>query len=324
MQAVVREKVAILGTGGTIAGTAAHAGQGVGYRAAQLSVAELVRAVPDLALVAEAELCGEQVAQLDSKDMDHACWQMLAQRCQVWLDQPDVKGLVITHGTDTLEETAWFLHCVLAPSKPVVLTCAMRPATALMADGPQNLRDAMACAGGALRRPGVWVVAGGDIHGARQVRKAHPYRVQAFDSGEEGVAGWVEEGRPRWRDNLAPLGAESVLPVASLPPSSHWPHVEILHSHAGANGLVVDALVSLGVQGLVVAATGNGTVHQRLAAALGRARAAGVVVWRTTRCVDGQIVQGDELPDAEVSTLSPVKARISLMLELLRQGVRER
>src|SRR5512139_2308283 len=134
------EKIVVLGTGGTIAGTATGAGDSRNYRAAQLAVGELLAGLPR---PGGCEVLSEQVAQVDSKDMDLAVWQQLLQRCLHWLAQPEVRGLVITHGTDTLEETAYLLQTVLAPRKPVVLTCAMRPATALDADGPQNLLDAL-------------------------------------------------------------------------------------------------------------------------------------------------------------------------------------
>lgn len=190
------KNIVILGTGGTIAGVAEQAGTSVGYRAAQLGVAQMLQAVPDLERVAAASLQTEQLAQLDSKDMDHATWHALALRCAELLARDDVSGIVITHGTDTLEETAWFLQCVLRPAKPVVLTCAMRPATAISADGPGNLRDAVACAADTQAAGrGVLAVVAGRVFSARQVRKVHPYRVDAFDGSGTGPQGWVEEDR---------------------------------------------------------------------------------------------------------------------------------
>lgn len=316
------KNVVILATGGTIAGTAAHSSQSVGYTAAQLGVEQLLAAVPDLAQVAGGGLIAEQVAQLDSKDMDGPTWRHLALRCAHWQAQGDVAAIVITHGTDTLEETAWFLHEVLPVStKPVVLTCAMRPATALLADGPQNLRDAVACAVDA-RAGGVLVVAAGQVHGARAVRKQHPYRLDAFSSGEQGALGWMEEGRVRWQQPVD-MGEVQGGRLALLPAAGDWPWVELVSSHAGCNGRAVDALVTQGVQGLVVAATGNGTLHHALEAALQRALRAGVPVWLGTRCSEGQLVGSPQTPGTEALqprpvTLSPVKARISLQLALLK------
>ena len=299
----------ILGTGGTIAGTATDASDNVGYTAGQRSLADLLAAVPGLAgLPIEAE----QVAQIDSKDMDIATWQRLAQRAAAHLARPEVLGLVITHGTDTLEETAWLLQRVLAPAKPVVLVAAMRPATALMADGPQNLLDAVAV----LRSPGaqgVLAVLAGRVHAAGRVRKVHTYRPDAFDSGDAGPLGVVEEGVLRrfqpWPDSGLALGL-ALLDV----PAADWPWVEIVHSHAGAGPRAISALLAAGVQGLVLAATGNGTLHQALQPALDQAAAAGVPVWRCTRCATGVLVGSDIGPAA---AMSPWQARVALMLELL-------
>jgi L-asparaginase len=303
--------VVVLGTGGTIAGTSAVASDNVGYSAAQLGVADLVRAAPPLA-ACSLEL--EQVAQLDSKDMSHAVWRQLALRCAHHLARPEVTGIVVTHGTDTLEETAWFLQRVLAPAKPVVMAAAMRPATALHSDGPQNLVDAVTAAQAPGAR-GVVAVLSGWIHGARDVRKVHPYRVDAFSSGDAGPIGCVEEGELRlfraWPDGEA-------IGVAALPADAGaWPRVEIVLSHAGADGTVVRALCTGGVQGLVAAGTGNGTLHRELEAALIDAQASGVQVLRATRCNDGRVLARAGDPLASADDLSPVKARVELMLRML-------
>ena len=147
-----------------------------------------------IAALASLPLVAEQVAQIDSKDMGFDIWRHLALRCAHWLAQADVAGIVITHGTDTLEETAFFLQAVLAPAKPVVLTCAMRPATALAPDGPQNVLDAVAVAAAAGAR-GVVVVCAGTIHGAADVAKQHTYRLDAFSSGDAGPHR-LRRGRP--------------------------------------------------------------------------------------------------------------------------------
>ena len=304
--------VVVLGTGGTIAGTAADAGDNVGYTAAQIGIGRLVAAIPPLAGV---PIECEQVAQLDSKDMDHATWQRLAQRAAHHLARENVCGVVVTHGTDTMEETAYFLQRVLAPAKPLVLTGAMRPATSLQADGPQNLLDAVAVA----REPGargVTVVFAGTVHGAFDVRKVHPYRLDAFSSGDAGPIAYVEEGRLR-RLREWPQGAALGLDSIARDPAA-WPRVEIVTSHAGASGAIVDALVASGVKGLVVAGTGNGKVHRELQAALDRAQASGVRVERATRCTTGAIVApSDADAPPESAALSPAQTRIALLLELL-------
>ena len=303
----------VLGSGGTIAGLAPRAGDTLGYRAAQVGVAQLLAgfdAPPGCALEVE------QVAQIDSKDMDGAVWLRLAQRCAAALARDAVQGVVITHGTDTLEETAWFLQAVLAPAKPVVLACAMRPANAAMPDGPQNLRDALAVAAQPGAR-GVVAVCAGVVHAAFDVRKVHGYRLDAFGSGDAGPVAYVEAGALRqlrdWPGSPPVPGLLARLPAAP----EGWPRVEIVVSHAGAGGAGVDALVRDGTRGIVVAATGNGSVHHALEAALLRAQSAGVRVLRASRCEQGRVMagEGDALPGA--GALSPVKARIQLQLDLL-------
>jgi L-asparaginase len=306
--------VVILGTGGTIAGTAGSAADHVGYSAAQLGVAQLLQAVPPLAGQA---LEAEQVAQLDSKDMDHATWQRLAQRLAHHLARTEVAGVVVTHGTDTLEETAYFLQRVLAPHKPVVLTAAMRPATALSADGPQNLLDAVTLA----RHPGVagvLVAFGGAVFSGLELRKRHSYQVAAFDAGDAGPLALLQQGEVRplraWPHG-EPLGLQR-LPADP----ADWPKVVVWPSHAGVDADVaqamVDTFVARGVRGLVVAGTGNGTLNQALVPALRSAQQRGLTVWRSSRCAAGGVVGEGEWPSA--GPLTPWQARVELMLQLAR------
>ena len=305
------KKIVVLGTGGTIAGTASQSQDNIGYTAAQVGIADLlgsIGALKDLPLVVE------QVAQIDSKDMDFDTWLQLARRCAHWLAQADVAGIVITHGTDTLEETAFFLQAVLAPARPVVLTCGMRPSTAVAPDGPQNVLDAVAVAAASGAR-GVVAVCAGTIHSALDVAKQHTYRLDAFSSGDAGPIGYVEEGQLRLLRDWPRAGAGRDLQAMGA--AKQRPRVEIVASHAGATGRVVEALLAQGVDGLVASATGNGTLHHELEAALAKAQASGVKVVRATRCAQGRVIErpGDTLRGA--GTLSPVKARIALMLDLL-------
>ena len=175
------DRVVVLATGGTIAGVATSAIDNLGYQAASLGIDSLLGAVP---AAAHGPVDTEQVAQIDSKDMDPSVWQRLARRVDHHLARPEVAALVITHGTDTLEETAWFLERVLIPRRPVMLVAAMRPATSLQTDGPQNLCDALAAARDAARlgRRGVMAVMGGRIWPVTGLRKLHPYRLDALAS----------------------------------------------------------------------------------------------------------------------------------------------
>jgi L-asparaginase len=330
LKKLVINKLAVLGTGGTIAGTASDAQDNIGYTAAQIGVAQLVQAIPALADL-PCELISEQVAQIDSKEMSFAVWQALLARTAHWLADPQVTGVVITHGTDTLEETAFFLHCALPrellAAKPVVLTCAMRPATALNADGPQNMLDAVAVAltPGAH---GVVAVCAGAVHGAADVQKVHTYRLDAFSSGDAGPVACVEEGVVRLLNNwpLRSVVHENFTQYAikNISKTADWPRVEILMNHAGAGGLMVDALLAQSasgqvqpLRGIVVAGTGNGSLHRDLEAALLRAQANGVAVRRSTRCALGRVIPAPNAAIAHSEGLSPVKARIALMLELM-------
>ncbi len=322
------KKMVFLGTGGTIAGTAAQASDNVGYTAAQVGVGQLLQAIPGLQQVLGTHVFqAEQVAQVDSKDMGWAQWRVLAERIQRYLAQPEVQSIVVTHGTDTLEETAFFLSCVLPKTllaqKPVVLTCAMRPASSLAPDGPQNVLDAVAVARSAEAQ-GVLAVCAGTVHSARDVQKIHPYRLNAFDSGDAGPLAYVEEGRVRWL-HACPHSEVSMpdsLPAALARDS--WPRVEIVTSYAGATGATVRALCAapvgsgLALHGIVVAGTGNGTIHQDLELALREAQAQGVRVLRSTRCAYGGVVTGTADGAFQDSLgLSPVKARVALMLQLM-------
>ncbi len=315
-------RLVVLGTGGTIAGRATRADDNVGYVAGQVAVGDLVATVPGLA---NCPMDVEQVAQINSKDMVLGVWQALVARVAEHLARPEVAGIVITHGTDTIEETAFLLHMLLRPSKPVVLTCAMRPATALVPDGPQNLSDATAVAMHPPAR-GVVVVCAGRIHGAWDVAKVHPYRTDPFDSGDAGELGCVEEGQLRmfrpWPEAV-PHGTHDATGLRPFLETSALPRVELMFSHAGADGNLVRALLAqpssgaARLRGIVVAGTGNGTVHDELLVALKQAQADGVAVVVASRCAQGRVVPhaGQPLPDS--AGLSPVKARLALAVHLL-------
>lgn len=302
--------VLILGTGGTIAGTASDPGRSWAYRAAQLSVEQLVDAVPELAACA---LATRQVAQIDSKDMGWATWQALGQAIEGAMADEATSAIVITHGTDTLEETACLLHALHDGRKPIVLTAAMRPATAPDADGPANLVQAVQLAQAAAQRGegGVAVALAGQAWSARDVRKAHSHAIDAFDGGGaaplQGHDPWPQPEARGWH------GLRHAQP----------PRVEVVTSHADADGWLVDAALAHAqasgskLGGLIVACTGHGTMHEKLEAALQRARDAGVLVWRSSRVARGgvQLRDGDAWPAAGAWT--PAQARVRLLLELL-------
>ena len=307
-------RIVVLATGGTIAGTAGSSASSAHYQAATVPVSQLVQAVPVLTDVARIET--EQVAQVDSKDIMFSLWRQLAGRVAHWSVQPDVAGIVITHGTDTLEETAMFLHLTQACPVPVVMTAAMRPSTSLSADGPLNLLDAVRVAASpAARGKGVLVALNQQIHAARDVTKAHTSAVDAFVSPANGPLGFVQDAYVRF--TRAPV----LVDASRLPVPTDWPMVEVVASYAQPGRVAVDALVSAGARGLVVAAAGNGSVHEVLAGALADAARRGVAIVRTSRRGAGHVaIPAKPVPQAGIfvsaADLNPYKARVLLMVAL--------
>ena len=306
-------KIVVLGTGGTLAGAASDPGDNLAYRAAQIGVESIVAAIPALA---DFDLQTEQVAQIDSKDMTLDIWRRLAASVAYHVDRSDVAGVVITHGTDTLEESAYLLQRVLAPAKPVVLTAAMRPATSSQSDGAQNLLDAVRVARLPSAR-GVVAVVAGRVIGAFDVRKVHTYRIDAFGPGDAGDIGVMQEGvLTQWRE--WPQGEALGLEVLAR---ERPPRVAIVMNHGDADGAIVDALRAHGIDGIVVAGTGNGSLSHRLEAALKRARdEGGVQVLRCTRVAGGAVLPTVNDAFDAAGALTPGQARVELLLRLLAAG----
>ncbi len=315
MQAQRASEVVVLATGGTIAGLRDAESPG-GYVAAQVDVQGLLLGVR---VPAGVNVVAEQLAQIDSKDMSHEIWRLLALRCAHHLARDEVRGVVITHGSDTMEETATFLHHVLAPSKPVVLTGAMRPADDPEADGPGNLQRALAVAAHPGAQ-GVLVVMGAAVEAGHAVSKRHPWHVDTFSSGEVKPVARVDDQGHVIEE--APWPRAQALGVARIErPAHRWPKVVILHCHAGMEASWVDTWVQAGVQGIVVAATGNGTMPDTIEAALKRAQAQGVRVLCVTRCAEGAIRNEATAPLWPLSEApTPAKARVELLLDLLGEA----
>ncbi|OVZ60004.1 hypothetical protein CDO44_10600 [Pigmentiphaga sp. NML080357] len=302
-------RLCIVATGGTIAGVGARPQATQAYAAAALDVAGLCATVPGLGEVAR--IAAEQFAAIDSKNATPAFWQSLAARLQQLLDDPGVDGVVVTHGTDTLEETAYYLHLVLKTDKPVVMVGAMRPATALSADGPLNLLDAatVAAAPGAAGR-GVLVTLNHQIFGAREVAKTNANRPDAFASPNAGAMGLVQDGRVTWlarpeRPHTASTPFTAATPLAP---------VEVVAGYAGGSAALIEAVPATGAHGLVWAGPGNGSASNEALAALERLCGAGLAVVRASRTGSGCVAASGRLPGA--GTLSPWKARVLLMLVL--------
>ena len=299
MNAKKTKKIVVLATGGTIAGLAADAAKPQNYTAGQVGVADLLQGMAHGGI----ELLTEQVAQIDSKDMSLAVWQSLLARVVHWVDQDDVQGVVITHGTDTLEETAYFLQTILQPTKPVALTCAMLPANAPDSDGPGNLKDALAW----VQQPtasGVSVVCAGQVHAGQAVQKSHSHQRNPF-SAQAGVVHPVALRVPR---------------VAQVLACTQWPRVELVFNHAGADGRLVRSLMAHDApQGWVVAGTGNGTLHHDLEAALLDAQKQGAQVLRASRSAQGGVQSREADVFAHAGGLTAVQARVALLMHLLAQ-----
>lgn len=305
--------IALLATGGTIAGAAASATDTQGYAAGSLGAQSLLDAVPDLRTIAQFR--SEQVFNMDSKDMGPPHWLTLAARVRAHAADPAIDAILITHGTDTMEETAFFLDAVADTDKPVVLTGAMRPATALSADGPMNLLDAAGvCATPASRGRGVLQVFGKTVFRAGTLRKSHTDRLDAFD-GE--ICARIEGTTPRF---LAPAPVRHAS-AAALPAT--LPRVDILYPAAGAAPDLVDAVIALGAKGIVLALPGNGSLAAGWESAVTQAVAQGIPVVRASRCGHGPVsalAVDARCGSRAAGPLSPAAARVALMLELA--GVR--
>jgi L-asparaginase len=311
-------RIRILATGGTIAGAQTTGARG--YQAGKFSIDALVAAVPQLATLARLEV--EQVAAIGSQDMTEAVWRKLAARVQRAVDDPEIAGVVITHGTDTMEETAFFLNLVVRAEKPVVLVGAMRPATAISADGPMNLYNAVAVAAhpGARGR-GVLVVANDEIHFAREIAKTNTTQVGTFDSGHRGLAGLVNTGRLHLY--APPVRRHTHTSDFSLGGIATLPRVDIVYAHAGMGRELIDAAVNAGARGLVIAGMGDGNLGAVALGAAAAAAKAGVAVVRSSRAGGGVVERNIEVDDDALGfiaadELNPQKARVLLMLGLTR------
>jgi L-asparaginase len=312
-------RIRILATGGTIAGAQTSDG-GRGYRAAAFSMEALIAAVPQLAGLARLEV--EQVAAIGSQDMDDATWLKLATRTQAAVDDPQLTGVVITHGTDTMEETAFFLNLIVHTEKPVVLVGAMRPATAISADGPMNLYNAVAVAADpSTRGRGVLVVANDEIHFAREVAKTNTTQVGTFRATHRGLAGVVNAGRLHLY--APPVRRHTFQSEFSIGALTALPRVDIIYAHAGMPRDLIDAAVRAGARGLVLAGVGDGNLSVPALGAAAEAAKAGLGVVRSSRTGGGVVERNIEVDDDALGLiaadeLNPPKARVLLMLGLTR------
>jgi L-asparaginase len=311
--------IVVLATGGTIAGAAASDVQ-AGYTSGQVGVDQLLAAVPQARKLAT--LSGEQVANIGSQDMNDEVWLKLGRRINEVLAKPDVDGIVITHGTDTIEETGYFLNLVVKSRKPVVLTAAMRPSTALSADGPLNFFNAVAVAAHKdAAGKGVLVVVNDWIHGASSLTKTSTTAVQTFMSPLRGLIGTVAYGEIEFF--RGPVAKNTLDSEFSLEGVTVLPRVDIIMAHENMDGKMIDAAVAAGAKGIVIAGVGNGNMTKEALDALAAQARKGIICVRSSRVVTGRVGRNVEVDDDKLALiasddLNPQKARVLLRLALLK------
>jgi L-asparaginase len=310
--------VVVLATGGTLAGAAATDVQ-AGYSSGKVGVEQLLAAVPQAKKLAH--LSGEQISNIGSQDMNDEVWLTLANRVNELLARPDVAGVVITHGTDTIEETAYFLNLVVKSTKPVVLTASMRPSTALSADGPLNFYNAVAVAANkdAANR-GILVVINDWIHGAASLTKTSTTAVQTFMSPLSGLIGTVAYGEVEWY--RGPVGKNTLNSAFAVNKATVLPRVDIIMATENMDGALIDAAAAAGAKGIVIAGVGNGNMTKTALTALAAQARRGILCVRSSRVATGQVGRNVEVNDDSLHFvaslgLNPQKARVLLRLALL-------
>jgi L-asparaginase len=318
--AYAKPKIMVLATGGTIAGAQTSTAE-AGYKSGSFSVDDLIKAVPQLKDLAD--ISGEQVANIGSQTMNHEVWLKLAKRINEVL-KGDTDGVVITHGTDTLEETAYFLGLVVNSNKPVVLVGSMRPATAIGADGPANLYNAVALAANPeAKGRGPLIVLNDEIHYAHEVQKTNSTQLDTFKSPNRGRAGVMNTGKAYFfSENTTRHTKKSEFSVDGKGVND-LPYVEVVYSYANFGRDTIDFLVGKGVKGIVLAGVGDGNSTDTAIAALADAARKGIAVVRATRTGSGLIVRNVEVDDDKLGfiasmELNPQKARVLLMLGLMK------
>ena len=313
-------RILVLATGGTIAGQADPRASGA-YKSGQITGEQLVQSVPGLDKLAQ--LSAEQISSIGSQDMNDKVWFALAHRIREAFDKNEADGVIVTHGTDTLEETAFFLDNVLHGDKPVVLVGSMRPATAVSADGPANLYEAVQVAADPRSRGrGVMAVLDDKIQGARSVTKTNTTSVETFNSPNGGPIGYVDSaGGIRFMAQASGLKRRTY----ELPANDQLPRVEIVYSHANMDAIPIEDAVSHGAKGIVLAGVGDGNTSKPALDALEQAAKNGIVVVRSTRVRSGFVTRNVEVDDDKYGfvvseDLNTQKARVLLQL-LIASGV---
>ena len=320
--AFAKPNVVVLATGGTIAGSGVSSTQYEGYQAAVTGVEKLLAAVPELKNIAS--VSGEQVAQVASQDMSTDVWLKLAKRVNHLLQQENVDGVVITHGTNTMEETAYFLNLVVKSKKPVVMVGAMRPGTAMSADGPMNIYNGVLAAGSKDSiGKGVMVVLNDRIISARDIQKTDTITVDTFKAPIFGYLGQVVDGKVVFFKN--PINKHTYESEFDVTNITKLPKVDINYGYANDSGVVIDALVANGTKGIVHAGAGTASMSEFVLPSVEKATKKGIAIVRTPRTSLGMIGHNMEVDDDKYGTiaggtLSTPKARVLLMLGLTKSN----
>ncbi|UJM28240.1 type II asparaginase [Bacillus sp. FSL M7-0307] len=310
--------IKVLATGGTIAGSSDSNTDTTGYKSGALGIDKVIASVPQLKDIAN--VTGEQVANVGSENVDNALLLKLAKRVNQLLNDDQVDGIVVTHGTDTLEETAYFLHLVVKSDKPVVVVGSMRPASAISADGPLNLYHAVKIASTKeAKGKGVMVTLNDRIASARFITKTNTTTTDSFKSLEQGYIGEVAgEVVSFYNEPTRKHTADSEFDISKL---KELPQVDILYGYQNDQKYVYDAAVKAGAKGIVVAAAGNGTMSTEAINGATDAVKKDVVIVRSSRAGNG-IVTHEKMDDehhfVSSDSLNPQKARILLMLALTK------
>lgn len=314
-----KPNIHILATGGTIAGTGGSA-TSTNYTAGQVAIGTLLDAVPEIKNIAN--VTGEQIVKIGSQDMNDEVWLTLAKKVNQLLGRPDIDGIVITHGTDTMEETAYFLNLTVKSNKPVVLTGAMRPSTAISADGPLNLYNAVVTAGAKESMgKGVLVAMNGLILGAESVLKVNTIDVQTFQAPNSGALGYIFNGKVFY--NQSPLKKHTTQSVFDVTNLNSLPKVGIVYSYSNIDPDMVKPMLDHGYKGIIHAGVGNGNIHKDIFPLLIDARKRGILVVRSSRVPTGPTTLDAEVNDAKYQfvasqELNPQKSRVLLMLALTK------
>ncbi|WP_371380012.1 asparaginase [Sporomusa aerivorans] len=314
----MKKNIVILATGGTISGTAACETETLNYTAAVLQVENLIAQIPSLTNIAH--ITGEQILQVDSCDMTIELWLMLSKRIQELLASPAVDGVVVTHGTDTMEEMAYFLNLTVKSKKPVVLVGAMRPANAISADGPMNLYNGVALAiHPASTGKGILVTLNDTINCGRDVTKTNTALQDTFKSPDLGYLGYIQGGIPHFY--RCPTRIHTFCSQFDINGLNQLPRVDVIYSYVGSDPALIKAAVTAGAQGLIYAGLGNGGMAAAIKEALVDSAAKGIVVVRSSRSGSGVVTRNGAVDDdtagfVVADSLNPQKARILLMLAL--------